>query len=572
MNIQFFHLLWPTEDSRETHHARKEAIDDAFIKNLGVEHIIQAICINDKYTYDTRRLLSLMCDDPQVVQYRLDVMNDFVQLPALGERLEQLLPMMHRLANDKKGIYELSADMVRKISWQVDRLYAYSSCIQQLHDILTGCRKSLRSEGMLRLCDETDALVADEIYQSLLLELPRFREQLHNVSFVTIGINLDDTLRPAEVVFLSAEPKPYKKSTMLSRLFGAKHSDSNYQEASFARIVQKQDTEKALFREMGDLFEASLVPIVDQVHNYIGMQTRSLTELAFELSYYIGASKWVRSMIGAGLPMCKPDVLDRGQRACRMVDLRDMILAMSKKESSPSVRIDEQIVGNDVIFGDEGRIFILTGPNQGGKTTYTRSIGLAQLLFQAGIFVPASAAAMSPVDRILTHFNEDEKPDVRNGRLGEESQRLAFVFDHATPYSLVLLNESFSSTSPGEGMYLAEDIIRGVMLIGCRTVFATHFHELAAKIDLLNEESIVGDARLISMVAGVEREDASPDSDAARRTYKVVPAPSQGLSYARDIARLYGISYEQIEKKLRNRGLVRGDGDGDGREECGDYR
>lgn len=261
--------------------------------------------------------------------------------------------------------------------------------------------------------------------------------------------------------------------------------------------------------------------------------------------------------------MCKPEVLDKEQRQCRIYDLRDMILAMNRKDSASDISLEELIVGNDVEFGDEGRIFILTGPNQGGKTTYTRSIGLAQMLFQAGLFVPAKEAAISPVDRILTHFNEDEKPDVRKGRLGEESQRLAAVFDRATAYSLVLLNESFSSTSPGEGMYLAEDIIRGIMLIGCRTVFATHFHELAAKIDMLNEEAHVGDARLISMVAGVERDDSSPYSDSAKRTYKVVPSPSQGLSYARDIARLYGISYEQIEEKLRARGIVGGDEDGD---------
>lgn len=541
----------------------KEEMDTILAKNLGIEQIVQAICINEKYLYDIRRIMVLPSDDPAVVKYRLDVMDDFVRLPGLGERLEKLLPTIQRLANEKRGIYDLSADMVRKIAWQVDRLYAYSSCIQELHDILTKYRKDLQSEGMRKLCEQIDATVSDETYQSLLKELPRFREQLHNVSFITIGINLDDTLRPSEVVFLSAEPKPYKKTTMLSRLFGAKSGDSPYQEASFARVIQKQDTEKALFREMEDLFEASLVPIVDQVRSFIGMQTRHLSELAFDFSYYIGASKWIRSHMAAGLPMCKPEVLDKEQRQCRIYDLRDMILAMNRKDSASDISLEELIVGNDVEFGDEGRIFILTGPNQGGKTTYTRSIGLAQMLFQAGLFVPAKEAAISPVDRILTHFNEDEKPDVRKGRLGEESQRLAAVFDRATAYSLVLLNESFSSTSPGEGMYLAEDIIRGIMLIGCRTVFATHFHELAAKIDMLNEEAHLGDARLISMVAGVERDDSSPYSDSAKRTYKVVPSPSQGLSYARDIARLYGISYEQIEEKLRARGIVGGDEDGD---------
>jgi len=556
LNIQAVHLLWPSEESRAAHLARNDEIDEVFSKNLGIEQIIKAVCINDKYAHDIRRLLSMMCDDPEVIGYRLDVMHDFVQFPTMCERLEQWLPELFRLANEKLWIYHMNADMVRKIATQVDRLNTFAWCVRQLHDILNRYRNDLASEGMRRLCDAVDELVADETFQSLQRELPRFREQLQNVSFITIGINLDEQLKPAEVVFLSAESKPYKKATMLSRLFGAKQGDSPYQESSFARIVSKHETEKALFREMEDLFEAALQPIVSQVRNYMSVLTYSLSDLAFEFSYFIGAAKWIRSMIAAGLPMCKPDVLPKERRECRILDLRDAILAIHKKQASPSANLEEQIVGNDVVFSEEGRIFILTGPNQGGKTTYTRSIGLAQLLFQAGIFIPAKEAAISPVDRILTHFNEDEKPDVRNGRLGEESQRLAAVFDVVTPYSLVLLNESFSSTSPGEGMYLAEDIIRGLMLIGCRAVFATHFHELAAKIDVLNAEPQAGDAKLISMVAGVERDETSRYSDAARRTYKVVPSPPQGLSYARDIARMYGISLEQIQEKLRNRGVI----------------
>jgi len=134
-------------------------------------------------------------------------------------------------------------------------------------------------------------------------------------------------------VFLSAESKPYKKATMLSRLFGAKQGDSPYQESSFARIVSKHETEKALFREMEDLFEAALQPIVSQVRNYMSVLTYSLSDLAFEFSYFIGAAKWIRSMIAAGLPMCKPDVLPKERRECRILDLRDAILAIHKKTS-----------------------------------------------------------------------------------------------------------------------------------------------------------------------------------------------------------------------------------------------
>ena len=103
---------------------------------------------------------------------------------------------------------------------------------------------------------------------------------------------------------------------------------------------------------------------------------------------------------------------------------------------------------------------------------------------------------------------------------------------------------------------MVEDIIKGIVMVGCRTVFATHFHELAANIDVINSKFPDSDTRLISMVAGVERDEDSK-TITVKRTYKVIPSPPQGLSYARDIARLYGISLEQITEKLHTRGIVK---------------
>jgi DNA mismatch repair ATPase MutS len=200
-------------------------------------------------------------------------------------------------------------------------------------------------------------------------------------------------------------------------------------------------------------------------------------------------------------------------------------------------------------MGADGRIFIVTGPNQGGKTTYLQSIGLVQVLAQAGIFVPASRARISPVDGIFSHFPIEEKLARATGRFGDEAKRLNEIFEQATKHSFVLLNETFSSTNAGESRFLAEGILRILRMMGARVVFTTHMHELAEQVDNLNK--FPGDSDLVSMVATVANKEAV--DDLTKRTYKIIPSPPMGHSYAHEIAERYGISFEQLSSLLAKR-------------------
>jgi DNA mismatch repair ATPase MutS len=202
-------------------------------------------------------------------------------------------------------------------------------------------------------------------------------------------------------------------------------------------------------------------------------------------------------------------------------------------------------------MGDDGRIGILTGPNQGGKTTYTQMVGLCQLLGQTGLWVPAAQARLSPVDNIYTHYPVEEQLARGTGRFGDEAQRLSQIFAHGTRHSLVLLNESLASTNPGESLYIAQDIMRILRRLGTRAIFATHLHELAADVATLNA-STTGESRIVSLVAS--RTEAGEDGH--RCAYKIVPGPPLGRSYAREIAAQYGISYDQLTALLQQRGML----------------
>ena len=195
-------------------------------------------------------------------------------------------------------------------------------------------------------------------------------------------------------------------------------------------------------------------------------------------------------------------------------------------------------------FNENGRIHILTGPNRGGKTTHIQAVGLLHVLAQSGLNVPAESVALSPVDAIFLHFPAEEQPNMESGRLGEEAGRLREIFRRATRHSLLLLNESLASTSATESYFLARDVVSCLRMLGARALFVTHLHELAADCESINSE-IAGDSRVQSLISQVEE-----SADGLRRTYQVVPAPPRGQSYAREIARQYGISFEQLQELL----------------------
>ena len=194
------------------------------------------------------------------------------------------------------------------------------------------------------------------------------------------------------------------------------------------------------------------------------------------------------------------------------------------------------IIGNDLDFSQEHSLYLLTGANRGGKTTITQTIGQLFLLAQGGIYIPGQEFHFQPVDGIYTHFPADEDKTLDFGRLGEECSRFRDLFKESSRHSLLLLNESFSTTSYEEGYYIAKDAIRAMLSKGCRTIYNTHMHKLALDVDEMNA-SIPSPAKAVSLI--VKTVDG-------QRSYKVEVAPAQGQSLALDIAKKYGVTFQQL--------------------------
>jgi hypothetical protein len=554
-------LLWPDTAARPA-----PRLTPASIADLDLARMVNALSDAYGYAPRIRETLVSLCDDPAVIAYRQDILADLVDNPALADRLAALLPRVAAL--DSWG-YTPRPDQspLHEVVWRVGQLETYVEVVQELHAAFDGLDQPIRAGGLIRLRDRIKTIVADDTFQRLIIELPDLVAKVRSVASVTIGVNLDDHLRPVEATLIAVNHKKFRGYTMslLNTLFGRDAQGEQWEGiaplhaarpgVAASEIPRGVDLENPmlypLFRDLADVLKKISRPVAAALHRYTRVNAQFLDGLGAELAFYLGAVGLIRRLAAAGLPVCRPEIAPMDERACQIAGMYNLNLALRLLAKPGADDLRGVIVLNDTDFGADGRIFVLTGPNQGGKTTYTQAVGLAHVLAQAGLFAPGERARISPADNIYTHFPVEERPDMESGRLGEEAQRLNAIFTRATRHSLILLNESLASTSPGESLYLARDIVRTLRVLGARAIYATHLHELAAGCDDLNAET-PGDSLIVSLVSLIQEGGGTGE---VAQTYRIIPGPPRGRSYARELAARYGISYEQLTEMLRSRGV-----------------
>lgn len=502
-----------------------------------------------------------LCTDPAAIRYRQEVLADAVASSELRTLFAQLQPMLHELAYFTKTRTEQSSPLQQAV-WRLGELETYVACLTALDD--AAALPGMRSAGMMALGAFVRERRQDPVYRRLEAELPALRGGLKRRASVTIGINLDSQLRPSEATLLRVHDRKFEDTPLLTRLFGVSNP--------FRPLtrVNRTSSMTPLLGELDRVLGAVARPLARALGQFVQLQVRDVLPLEQEIRFYLGGARLVLALRERGMPTCVPGLAPAADRRAQATELYDVSLALrgAPQEAAGAV------VRNDLDAGEDGRIAILTGPNQGGKTTFVRAVGVMQVLAQTGLHVAARTAAISPADRVITHFPSQEGGAGEGGRLAEEARRLGAVFAEASERSVVLLNESLSSTSPSESLYLAEDVVRALRLLGARAIFATHLHELGERLDRINAEGD-GGSLVVSLVAGIAPDrdgaDGADGSDGSqtrmRRTYRIAPGPPVGSSYARDIADRYQISFERLKPKIlaRRRERAPAPPGGDGR-------
>jgi DNA mismatch repair protein MutS len=551
-------LLWPGGAAR----TGTWQLQTTCAHDLELEHVLSALAQYAPSRTAFREVANQLCTDPAVITYRQDVLEDLWHHPALADRLETLWPDISALDAYRSSV-DRQRSTLQDVTWRLGELEQLVACVSGLSEVFDQVGGQLRAQGWRMLRDRVAHIAQDDVYLNLTRALPAMLETIRSKASVTIGINLDNRLRPVAATLLSVNDQPFTSSSFIDRLLGRRADD--FKGIGPLHSVAALEVDRhplglephaqpinpmlvPLFRDLAKVLETVCRPIARTLRRYITFQSSFLAGLSGELAFYLAAVRLVQQLQARELPCCRPEIVPMTERICKLQDGYNLNLAFRLMDQG---KVNDAVVKNDVRMDQNGRILILTGPNQGGKTTYVQMVGLCQILAQLGLWVPAAQARISPVDGIYTHYPIEESSAKATGRFGDEAQRLSDIFTVATRHSLILLNESLASTHAGESLYIAQDLVRVLRRMGTRAIFATHMHELATDVGSLNGQT-PGDSQVVSLVAS--RIDSG--ADGTLRSYKILPGQPLGRSYAREIAAKYGIGYAQLMARLQQRGVL----------------
>ncbi len=552
-------LLWP-DGTRPSQTCT--ALDPQCVRDLELESTLTALADSRPGRSTIREVFLNLCTDPSIIAYRQDILDDLWRNPDFTMHLEALLPDLSAL-DTAHIVVDRRRSPLHEVAWRLGELEHLVSCVTGLSIVFAQVGDKVRAAGWCTLRDLIAQTTQDAVYQHLTRALPDMVRTIRAKVSVMIGVNLDGQLRPVEATLLSVNERKFTSSTFLDRLFGRRVEDfkglgplhtvpdlvqGDGPSGSQGSTRDINPLMVPLFRNLAKILDTVCQPIAQALRQYDVLHSGFLAALRGDLTFYLAAVRLMERLRSRGLPVCRPDIAPMTERVCALHEAYNLNLALHQMAHPDG---NARIVTNDVHLGEQGRIGILTGPNQGGKTTYIHMVGLCQILAQAGVWVPAARARLSPVDNIYTHYPVEEQVAKGTGRFGDEAQRLSQIFVRGTRHSLVLLNESLASTNSGESIYIAQDLVRIPRHLGARALFATHLHELAADVAALNA-STAGDSLIISLVASPRE----AGDDGPRRSYKIAPGPPLGRSYTREIAAQYGMSYDQLTALLQQRGVL----------------
>ncbi len=532
MENRFISLLYPDEASQSFHSDRDNLpdISDSVCDELG---------LNEIFNLKSGSLTDFFTNDRRVIEYRQETIRDMMRIPEIIETLSKAHPIL----DDIRQLRQLDRDNSGSgdsYLYSITEIELYVSCINSLRDGFLPIKNKIESRAFRLLSDFISELSESEYFKELCKKLEALSSHVHDVKSITVGVNLDRQLRPESAGVISVNSEEFKSGKVLDKILRFSFKNDAFTciaELSPFGKGQSDNRKEALVGAFNgaieEVFRSSVKGWRNIVGEYVLDNTDFLLHLLPEIEFVSKATELMQKLSEhAGCSITMPLVLPGEDKEFSTTALYNPRVALM---------IDDEIVTNDFAFDDNARIYVLTGPNRGGKSVITVAVGAAQALCQLGLPVPAESAKISVVDGIYTHFPEGADDTIDKGRLGEECARLKEIFDSVTENSLILLDESLSSTGAFEATYIASEILSGFAVERCRGIFSTHLHDLAASISDINSRSLEHGGVLIdTLVAGIEE---------GRRSFKIFRAKPDGKSYAKDIADKYGLSFENLIKR-----------------------
>jgi DNA mismatch repair protein MutS len=486
-----------------------------FFADLNIDQIVDAIA-ESWGEYNLKRFFYLGLNDPDSVAYRQEVFGDLEDAVVLGHVhtfAQQMRTMREQLAQAGKLYYPR-----QKEAYFLDAVETYCDAICRLTDSL--CRVSLGSRGLRRLREYLFGYASSAVFLDLRAETRALKQELRAIDYCVLAEGTSFTVRRYE-----SEPDYSVEVEETFRKF-QQGAVKDYR-VSFSSRPEMNHIEEKILEFVARLHPDVFAHVSDYCQRRRDYLDAAVGTFDREVHFYIAYLTYIEPLRRAGLRFCYPRVTPSKEVYAR--DGFDLALAMKLTKEKAKV------VCNDLSLRSKERILVVTGPNQGGKTTFARMFGQLHYLGSLGCPVPGRTARLFLFDGLFTHFEREESIDTLRGKLKEDLVRIRDILTRATPNSILIINEVFNSTALQDAIFLSREIMTRIVDLDALCVWVTFVEELAT----FSEQTV-------SMVSCVVPENP------ALRTFKVARKPADGLSYAMSIAEKYGVTHAALKERLRS--------------------
>jgi len=485
--------------------------EDDLLRDLELDTLLRAMAIKDELVLNVAKaaIMAAPSNDVATIEYRQAVLKDCLSDPAI---VRQLYGLTQEAFQHLKKIWTRFQEYPSSsLEGSVDKMRVFIDILKKIRKIIDRHSADFHSDGFSHLFTMLARELDDEYFALIDKQLNR----LNFRSGVFVSAGLGKGLRGENYILRRPLNIPGNWLTRALRsLFEWAASHGVFRrrrpDAYTLYLAPRDEAGARAISELRDrgvaLAADALAKSVEHIESFFRM-------LQTELAFYIGCLNLHQKLLDLRAPFTFPTASDGNTLRFASKDLYDICLALS---------LNKRSVGSEV-EADGKNLIIITGANQGGKTTFLRSAGLAQLMTQCGMFAPAASLRLNVVDGLFTHFKREEDVTMKSGKFDEELSRMNAIVDALTSNALILFNESFSATNEREGSEIARQIVSAVLERSHKVVFVSHQYAFTHGF----YERRLATALFL-------RADRQPDG---RRTFKLIEGEPLSTSFGEDVYR-----------------------------------
>lgn len=499
-----------------------------FFLDLNLNQIIRELQEKGK-DYEIRKMYGRFPKDYETVCYRQAVYREIRR-----KGLEKPFSLFSRKMRDTRWYKERHEKAEEKYQYQ---MYWFNS----VNEFVDGVE--LLKEALVRAKPESEGLSGLLAYAEECCEKPVWKECIKDkekINGMLSGLRFELSIDGANLKVRTGQREEYyfdKLKLLFPHRFSDRTDENGIPEDYLIRspfVTNEQlsflETEivKMYRKAKPDFFKA----LEKFYKKYQSIVEEGFYKLEEELQFYLVYSGFQNEMEARGCVFCEPKIQKSGAfLACEVYDL-----ALARKNRWEG----KEVVSNSVQYREGERFFVVTGPNQGGKTTFARSLGQLVYFAMMGLTVPAESAVLPYFDHLLTHFSVEESMESGRGKLKEELVRLQPMMQKVDGNCFVILNELFTTAATYDAFVMGQKVIRHFADQDCLGVYVTHIAELTKA----GED-------VASLVA------LADEKDHKKRTFRIARKEAEGIGYAGDIVDKHRLGYEELCKRLDEGGLVK---------------